>query len=72
MVTSKARWTKAATKLALTTAISAFSMATTPAAAATDPGSAARAAALRDCSRISDDDWSYAYRACMAQHGQQE
>jgi hypothetical protein len=47
-------------------------MATTPAAAAIDPGSAARAAALRDCSRMSDDDWSYAYRACMARHGQQE
>jgi len=61
MVTSKARWTKAAAKLALTMAISAFSMATTPAAAA-DPVSTARAAALRDCSWMSDD-WSYAYRA---------
>jgi len=61
MLTSKARWTKAAAKLALTMAISAFSMATTPAAAA-DPISAARAAALRDCSWMSDD-WSYAYRA---------
>ena len=65
MLTSKARWTKAAAKLALTMAISAFSMATTPAAAA-DPISAARAAALRDCSWMADDDWSYAYRACMA------
>ena len=62
MLTSKARWTKAAAKLALTMAISAFSMATTPAAAA-DPVSTARAAALRDCSWMSDDDWSYAYRA---------
>ena len=62
MVTSKARWTKAAAKLALTMAISAFSMATTPAAAA-DPVSTARAAAFRDCSWMSDDDWSYAYRA---------
>jgi hypothetical protein len=54
MLTSKARWTKAAAKLALTMAISAFSMATTP-AAAVDPISAARAAALRDCSWMSDD-----------------
>jgi hypothetical protein len=61
MVTSKKRWTKTATKLALTTAMSAFWMATTPAAAAADPISAACAAALRDCS------WG-----CMAQHGQQE
>jgi len=60
MVTSKARWTKAATRLALTATMSA--MVATPAAAAT----AARAAALRDCSWMSDDDWSYAYRACMA------
>jgi hypothetical protein len=49
MVASKAGWAKAAAKLALTIAISAFSMATTPAAAA-DPVSTARAAALRDCS----------------------
>jgi hypothetical protein len=47
-------------------------MATTPAAAAADPVSAVRAAALRDCSWMSDNDWGYAYRACMAQHGQQE
>ena len=46
MVTSKKRWTKTATKLALTTAMSAFWMATTPAAAAVDPVSAARAAAF--------------------------
>jgi hypothetical protein len=72
MVTSKKRGTKTATKLALTMAMSAFSMATTPAAAAADPVSAARASALRDCSWMSNDDWAYAYRACMAQHGQQE
>jgi hypothetical protein len=72
MVTSKKRWTKTATKLALTTAMSAFWMATTPAAAAADPISAARAAALRDCSWMSNDDWAYAYRGCMAQDGQQE
>jgi len=52
--------------------MSAFWMATTPAAAAADPVSAARVAALRDCGWMSDDDWAYAYRACMAQHGQQE
>jgi hypothetical protein len=34
--------------------------------------SAARAAALRECSYFNDSDWDYAYRACMAQHGQQE
>jgi hypothetical protein len=62
MVASKAGWAKAAAKLALTMAISAFSMATTPAAAA-DPVSTARAAALRDCSWMSDNDWSCAYRA---------
>jgi hypothetical protein len=72
MVTSKKRWTKTATKLALTMGMSVFWMATTPAAAAADPVSAARAATLRDCSWMSDDDWAYAYRACMAQHGQQE
>jgi hypothetical protein len=73
MMNSKARWAKTATKLALTTAMSAFWMAATPAAAAAvDQASAARASALRDCSWMSDDDWSYAYRACMAQHGQQE
>jgi hypothetical protein len=71
MVTSKTRWTTTATKLVLTTAMSVFWMATTPAAAAADPVSAARAATLRDCSWMSHDDWAYAYRACMAQHGQQ-
>jgi predicted small secreted protein len=34
--------------------------------------SAARAAALQQCSYFNDSDWDYAYRACMAQHGQQE
>jgi hypothetical protein len=43
MVISNKRWTKSATKLALTMAMSAFWMATTPAAAAPDPVSAARA-----------------------------
>jgi hypothetical protein len=73
MMTSKARWAKTATKLALATTMSAFWMAATPAAAAAaDQASGARATALRDCSWMSDDDWSYAYRACMAQHSQQE
>ena len=48
-------------------------MAATPAAAQTGyPVSAERAAALQACSYFADDDWSYAYRACMAQHGQGE
>ena len=34
--------------------------------------SAARAAALQDCSYFNDSDWDYAYRACMAQHGEAE
>jgi hypothetical protein len=32
---------------------------------------AARAAALHACSGFADD-WGYAYRACMAEHGQAE
>ena len=34
--------------------------------------SATRAAALQECSYFNDSDWDYAYRACMAQHGQAE
>ena len=34
--------------------------------------SGARAAALQQCSYFNDSDWDYAYRACMAQHGQAE
>jgi hypothetical protein len=34
--------------------------------------SAGRAAALQQCSYFNDSDWDYAYRACMAQHGQAE
>jgi hypothetical protein len=33
--------------------------------------SAARAAALHECSGLTDD-WGYVYRACMAQHDQEE
>jgi hypothetical protein len=32
---------------------------------------AARAAAIQECSGFVDE-WGYRYRACMAQHGQQE
>jgi hypothetical protein len=40
-------------------------------AAAGYPISAARATALQACS-IFADEWGYAYRACMTQHGQEE
>jgi hypothetical protein len=33
---------------------------------------AARASALQKCSYFTDSDWDYAYRACMAEHGQAE
>jgi hypothetical protein len=73
MLRSKARLSaNVATKFGLATTIAALWMAAVPftgAAAAGPPGypiSAGRAAALQEC------DWSYAYRACMAQHGQQE
>ena len=68
---------KATTKLGLATTVAALWMAAVPfagAAAAGPPGypiSAGRAAALQECSPLGDD-WSYAYRACMAQHGQAE
>jgi hypothetical protein len=73
MLTSKATLSAKARKLGLATTISVLWMAATPAAAQTGhPVSAERAAALQACSYFSDDDWSYAYRACMAQHGQGE
>jgi len=71
MLTLKTRWAKAASKLALSATVSAFWMAATPAAAADDSVSAARARALQACSGMADE-WDYAYRACMTQHGQQE
>jgi hypothetical protein len=71
MLTSKATLSAKARKLGLATTISVLWMAATPAAAET-PISAERAAALQACSYFADDDWSYAYRACMAQHGQDE
>ena len=69
MLTLKTRWAKAASKLALSATVSAFWMAATPAAA--DSVGAARAQARQACSGMADE-WDYAYRACMAQHGQQE
>jgi hypothetical protein len=78
MLTSKAKCSaNAATTFGLVTTVAALWMAVVPfagAAAAGPPGypiSAGRAAALQECSPLGDD-WSYAYRACMAQHGQQE
>jgi hypothetical protein len=71
MLISKAKLSAKARKLGLATTLSVLWMAATPAAAETDI-SGARAAALQACSYFADDDWSYAYRACMAQHGQVE
>jgi hypothetical protein len=75
MLTSKAKsLTKATGRLALAATVAALSMAAGPiagAAAAGYPISAARATALQACSG-SVDEWGYAYRACMAQHGQAE
>ena len=77
MLTSKKLSANVATKFGLATTIATLWMAAVPftgAAAAGPPGypiSAGRAAALQECSPLGDD-WSYAYRACMAQHGQQE
>ena len=75
MSTSKAKsFAKATGKLALAATVAALWMAAGPsagAAAAGYPISAARATALQTCSG-SADEWGYAYRACMAQHGQAE
>jgi hypothetical protein len=77
MLTSKAKlFAQIRTKLALATTIAALWMAAVPLAGAAAAGngypiSAARAAAVQECSGLADD-WGYAYRACMAQHGQQE
>jgi hypothetical protein len=67
----------AATKFGLATTFAALWMAAVPfasAAAVGPPGypiSAERATALQECSAFADE-WGYAYRACMAQHGQAE
>ena len=78
MLTSKAKLlAKATTKLGLATTVAALCMAAAPfvgTAAAAPPGysiGAARAAALQECSALADE-WGYAYRSCMAQHGEQE
>jgi hypothetical protein len=73
MLTSKA---KVRTKLAVTTAIAALSMAAVPFAGAIAqrggyPISAERAKALHECSGLVDE-WGYAYRACMTQRGEPE
>jgi hypothetical protein len=77
MLTSKAKLSaNAATTFGLAT-VAALWMAAIPfagAAAAEPPGypiSAGRGVALQECSALADE-WGYAYRACMAQHGQQE
>jgi hypothetical protein len=78
MLTSKAKLcARATTKLGLATTVAAVWMAAVPFAGAAAAGtgypiSAARAAALQACGYFNDSDWDYAYRACMAQHGQQE
>ena len=75
MLTSKTKsFAKATGKLALAVTVAALWMAAGPiagAAAAGYPISAARATALQACSG-SADEWGYAYRTCMAQHGQAE
>jgi hypothetical protein len=75
---------KTTRRLGLATAIAALWMTAIPAAGAVAQGggqiSAARAAAIRECSalavRYSQHDWGnteiYQYRACMARHGQPE
>ena len=77
MLTSKAKFSaNAATTFGLAT-VAALWMAAIPfagAATAGPPGypiSAGRAKALHECSGLADE-WGYAYRDCMVQHGQQE
>jgi hypothetical protein len=73
MLTSNA---KVRTNLAVATVIAALSMATVPFTAASAqtggyPINAERAKALHECSGLADE-WGYAYRSCMAQHGESE
>ncbi len=84
MSTSKAKLSaRITTRFVLPTTIAALWMAAAPCQAAAETGrqiSAARATAIHECSvlagRYSQHDWGnteiYQYRACMAQHGQQE
>jgi hypothetical protein len=73
MLTSKAKLSaNVATKFGLATTVAALWMAAVPFAGPPGyPISAGRGAALQECSALADE-WGYAYRACMAQHGQQE
>jgi hypothetical protein len=78
MLTSKAKISaNAATTFGLATAVAALWMAAVPFAGAAAAGpagypiSAERAKALHECSGLTDE-WGYAYRDCMLQHGQQE
>ena len=83
MLTSKAKFSaRAATTFGLATTVAALWMAAVPfAGAAADVQiSAARAAAIQQCTRLAarypTNDWGntdiYLYRSCMARHGQQE
>jgi hypothetical protein len=83
MLTSKAELSvNVATKFGLATTVAALWMAAVPfASAAADVQiSAARTAALKECSRLAarypTNDWGntdiYLYRSCMARHGQKE
>jgi hypothetical protein len=73
---------KATMKLALATAIAALWLTAVPLASAVADVqiSAARAAAINECSRLAarypQHDWGnteiHLYRTCMAQHGQRE
>ena len=83
MLISKARFSvDVATKFGLATTVAALWMAAVPfAGAAADVQiSAARAAALKECSRLAarypTNDWGntdiYLYRSCMARHGEKE
>jgi hypothetical protein len=81
MLTAKAK-PSATVKLGLATTMAALWMIAAPPAGAVAAGqmSAARAAAIHECSvlasRYSQHDWGnteiYQYRACMARHGQPE
>jgi hypothetical protein len=69
MLTSKAKLSATAAALWMTVA----SFAGPAAAQSGYPISAARAAALQECSGLADEPgFAYAYRTCMAQHGQRE
>ena len=80
--TTAKTFAKATTKVALAMTVAALWLTMLPiAGAAADVQiSAARASALKECSRLAQrypiNDWgnteSYLYRSCMARHGQKE